>query len=253
MLAAEMKQWIKRELPIMFREDAEIHQFILELTRGQFADKRETESRFDRLLDELRRDREEQSRKWEENRREQNRKWEENQQELKNLREAQERKWEAQERKWEANQRTIQQALDRLDAFEKRFDASIGAIGSRWGFQAEESFRNALASILEGSFGVQVLNVIEFDETGEVFGHPDQVELDVIIKNGLLILCELKSSMSRADVYVFDRKVTFYERLHQRTATRRIAITPMIRDDARRVAKTLGIEVYSYPQDVTLE
>ena len=37
------------------------------------------------------------------------------------------------------------------------------------------------------SFGVEVLNVNEFDDEGEVFGRPDQVELDVIIKNGLLI------------------------------------------------------------------
>jgi hypothetical protein len=58
MTTTEMKQWIKRELPVIFREDTEIHQFILELTREQFADKRETESRFDRTLDELRRDRE---------------------------------------------------------------------------------------------------------------------------------------------------------------------------------------------------
>lgn len=214
MITTDMKQLIKRELPIIFREDAEIHQFILDLTREQFADKRETESRFDRILDELRRDR------------------------------------EKQERKWDENQKTIQQTLDRLDAFTKKFDSSIGAIGSRWGFQAEESFRNALAGILEDSFGVEVLNITEFDDTGEVFGRPDQVELDVIIKNGLLIVCEITSSMSRADVYVCDRKVKFYERLHQRKADRRLIITPMLRDDARRAAETLGMEVYSYAQEV---
>jgi len=34
-----------------------------------------------------------------------------------------------------------------------------------------------------------------YDEQGEVFGHPDQIELDIIIKNGLLLICELKSSI----------------------------------------------------------
>jgi hypothetical protein len=37
----------------------------------------------------------------------------------------------------------------------------------------------------------------------EVFGRPDQVELDIIIKNGDVILCEIKSSMSKADIYSF--------------------------------------------------
>jgi hypothetical protein len=246
MTTTEMKQWIKCELPVIFREDTEIHQFILELTREQFADKRETESRFDRMLDELRRDREENRKKWEEHLQH----WEEHLQEEKQWREDQNRKWDEQNRKWDENQKTIQQVLDRLEAFTTKYQSDIGAIGSRWGFQAEESFRIALKSILERSFAVEVLNITEFDDTGEVFGHPDQVELDVIIKNGLLIICEIKSSMSRGDVYIFSRKVKFYERMHQCTATRRLIITPMMRDDARRVAAKLGIEVFSYAEDV---
>ena len=239
MTTTEMKQWIKRELPAIFREDVEIHQFILELTREQFADKRETESRFDRMLEELRRDREENQKKWDEHL-----------QEEKQWRAEQNRKWDEQNRKWDENQKTIQQVLDRLEAFTSKYQSDIGAIGSRWGFQAEESFRSALKSILERSFAVEVLNITEFDDTGEVFGQPDQVELDVIIKNGLLIICEIKSSMSRGDVYIFNRKVKFYERLHQCAATRRLIITPMMRDDARGVAAKLGIEVFSYVEDV---
>jgi len=252
MLTTEIKQLIKRELPAMFREDRDIHEFILNLTRNQYADKRETESRFDRVLDELRRDREEQHRKWEE----QNRKWEASEQERKKEWEAHQEEHknerEEQDRKWHENQKAIEHTLNMLDAFAKKYQSDIGAIGSRWGFQSEEAFRGALKGILEQSFGVEVLNVNEFDESGEVFGRPDQVEMDVIIKNGVLIVCELKSSMSRSDVYTFDRKVKFYERRHQRTATRRLIITPMMRDDARRTAFELGIEVFSYAQDAAL-
>ncbi len=263
MIAADVKQLIKRELPVMFREDVEIHQFILELTHSQYADKQVTESRFDRILDELQQDREEQRRKWEgqnhkweeqnhkweeqnhkweeENRKwdEQNRKWDE-----------QNRKWDEQNRKWDENQKTIKDILARIDAQQQKHDSSIGAIGARWGLYAEEAFRSALAAILERSFGMQVLNITEFDDTGEVFGQPDQVELDVIISNGTLILCELKSSMSRGDVYIFSRKVKFYERLHLCTADRRIIVTPMIREDARRTATKLDLEVYSFAEDV---
>jgi len=77
----------------------------------------------------------------------------------------------------------------------KRLDRSITALGARWGLKSERSFRNALIGILEKSFEVQVLNVVDYDEEGTVFGRPEQIELDVIIKNGLLLICELKSSI----------------------------------------------------------
>jgi len=121
----------------------------------------------------------------------------------------------------------------------KHIDRSIGALGSRWGIQSEQAFRDALAAILVESFGVEVINVNEFDDEGEVFKRPDQVELDVIIKNGLLILCEIKSSMSQSDMYTFERKVRFYERRHDRQATRMIVVSPMIDDRARRVGEAL--------------
>lgn len=112
------------------------------------------------------------------------------------------------------------------DAMTERHNSTLGALGTRWGLRTEQSFRNALAGILEDSFGVKVLNVTEFDEVGEVFGQPDQVELDVIIKNGTLILCEIKSSMSKPDMLIFERKVRFYEKRHNRKAERALVISP---------------------------
>ena len=76
---------------------------------------------------------------------------------------------------------------EEIMALAKKHDRSIGALGARWGLQSETAFRNALAGILEQHFGVQVLNVNEYDDEGVVFGRPDQVELNVIIKNGLLL------------------------------------------------------------------
>jgi len=116
--------------------------------------------------------------------------------------------------------------------------------------QSEMAFRNALAGILEENFGVKVLNIREYDDTGEVFGRPDQVELDIIIKNGMLIICELKSSMSKGDMYAFERKVRFYEKRHQRKADSLIVISPMVDDKAMSVARELGIRVYSDSTEV---
>jgi len=72
----------------------------------------------------------------------------------------------------------------------------------------------------------------------------------VLIKDGMLILCEIRSSMSKSDMYTFDRKVAFYEKRHQRRATRRLVISPMVEEKAREVARKLGIEVYSYAEEV---
>ena len=64
--------------------------------------------------------------------------------------------------------------------------------------------------------------VNEFDDAGEVFGRPDQVELDLIIRNGQLLIAEIKSSINRGEMYLFERKARFYEKKHQRTAQRQL-------------------------------
>ena len=175
-------------------------------------------------------------------REEHNRKWEKNQQELRQLR-------EEHNRKWEENQATINAMLKEIQMLSRKHDSTIGALGARWGLHTEQSFRNALRGILEDTFGVEVINVNEYDDEGEVFGRPDQVEVDVIIKDGTLILCEIKSSMSKADMYIFERKVRFYEKRHNRKAERALVISPMVDEGAREVAAKLGIEVYSYAEE----
>ncbi|MGA7981199.1 MAG: DUF3782 domain-containing protein [Chromatiaceae bacterium] len=237
-----LTETIKRELPGLLREDPELRRFILDLTRGLYADRGQTEDRFDRILDELRRDREAQTRNWEEENRkwgDQNRRWED-----------QNRKWDEQNRKWEESRKEFAAVHEEIMAQAKKFDRSIGALGSRWGLQSEAAFRNALAGILEESFGVTVRNVSEFDDEGKVFGRPDQVELDIIVKNGLLLILELKSSIDKAGMYSFERKARFYEKRHQRKADRMIVISPMIEPKALTVARDLGIETFSDSLDV---
>jgi len=123
-------------------------------------------------------------------------------------------------------------------------------VGSRWGLYSEESFRKALAGILTESFGVEVLNLTLYNRKGEVFGHPDQVELDLTIGNSLTIACEIKSSIDKAGMYSFGRKVDFYTSREQRAISRKIVISPMAIDRALPVAEALGIEVYSYADAV---
>ncbi|MBP6707794.1 MAG: DUF3782 domain-containing protein [Candidatus Accumulibacter sp.] len=231
-----LKEAIKRELPGWLRDDPALRAYILELTREQYADRAETQDWFHAMLNELRSDREEQSRKRDEDSRrweEQNRKWDEDS-----------RRWEEQNRKWEESGQRFDRLHEEIMAQASKFDRSIGALGARWGTQSEKAFRDALAGILERNFGVQVVNVNDYDEEGVVFGKPEQVEIDVIVKNGLLLICELKSSIDKAGMYIFERKARFYERRHQRQAERLIVISPMIDPRAQKVAERLGIETY---------
>ncbi len=245
-----VKQIVKEELPKLVISDKRIRKFVLELSREvnlEKADKKETESRFDRIMEELKTDRQEQNRKWEKNlkeiqelREEQNRKWEENQKEIRELR-------EEQNKKWEENQEVIRKLLKKVE----KHDTTLGALGSRWGIRAESSFRNALKGILEGNFDVKVLNINEYDDQGEVYGRPDQVELDIIIIDGILIICEIKSSISKGEMYLFHKKAQFYEKRHNRTAKYLIAISPMVEEKAQKVAAELGIKVYSYADEIS--
>ena len=217
----EIINLIKHELPVLMRENEEIESFIVRLSRKHFADRQETNGRFEQLIEELKRDREEQSKKWDE----------------------QDKKWGEQNQKWYLQHEEIMQ-------LSKKIDSSIGALGARWGIASEASFRNGLKAILKDSFGVEVLNITDYDEEGQVFGRPDQVELDIIIKDGVLIICEIKSSMSKSDMYIFERKARFYEQRHNRKADRLMVISPMIDNRAMDVAKTLHIECYSYADQV---
>ncbi|MBT8420567.1 MAG: DUF3782 domain-containing protein [Gammaproteobacteria bacterium] len=152
---------------------------------------------------------------------------------------------EEQNRKWEESCKRFDEMHQEIMAQAKKHDRSIGALGARWGMHSEKAFRDALAAILTKSFGVEVVNVNEFDDEGEVFfGQPEQIELDIIVKNGLLIICELKSSVDKPAMYIFERKVRFYEKRHRRKANRIIMVSPMISERARRVGEKLGIEMY---------
>ena len=243
MNAETLKEAIRRELPQFLRTDPDLRAYILELTRQEYASRTETRDWFHDLLAELRHDREEQARKWDEHQAEQREEFQKLYAQLQHDR-------EEQNRRWEANQVELRRLHEEIMAQAQKHERGIGALGSRWGLQSEKVFRDALAGILEKNFNVQVINVNEYDDQGEVFGQPDQVELDVIIKNGLLLICELKSSIDKAGMYSFERKARFYEKRHGRQASRLLVISPMIDARARKVAERLGIETYGDSVDV---
>ena len=312
----EVVTLIRQRLPELMRTDPEIRGWILDLGREYFADRAQTDARFEQMLAELRQEREDWNRRFEEERTEWRRLWEEEREawnrRFQEEREAWNRRWEEEraeserrwrrflaryerrwqqqlaewnrrweeeraesqrrweeqraewnrrfeeeraesQRRWEENQKEHQEFRETFRHLLQRIDTGISAIGARWGIFAESAFRNGIQAILEESFGVQVLHYQGYDETGDVFGHPDQVELDLIIRDSTLIVCEIKSSMSRSDMYTFDRKVRFYERREGRRADRKMVISPMVEEKALQIAQKLGIEVYTHADEVRLQ
>jgi hypothetical protein len=284
--ARAIKKIVREELPGLMKRDRSIRKFILDLSREELKEIRErtdrieveTESRFDRLLEELRRDREEQSKKWEEQNKkwaeqnkkweeqrieqnkkwaEQNKKWAEQNKKWEEQRIEQNKKWAEQNKKWEEqrieqnkkwaeNQKEIEKLYITIN---RKHDTTLGALGARWGLRTEASFRNALKDILK-DFDIKVLNIKEYDGAGEVFDRPEEIELDLILINGMLIIAEIKSSMSRGDMYIFYKKAKFYEKIHRRQVDRLAVISPMVDDKALEAAKKLGIKVYSYADEM---
>jgi hypothetical protein len=241
--AQEIKHVIMEELPHILKTDPEVRWYVLNITQERYADRERTDDRFDRILDELKRDREENQKKWDEQQKASDKRWEENQKKL-------DEQQKASDKKWEENQQHTDEMLASIKSLERRQESSIGALGARWGLHSEAAFRNGLKAIVEESFGVTVERYQDFDYEGIVFGRPDQIELDVLISNGTIILCELKSSIGTAQMYAFWRKQQFYEKKHDRTVDRAIVISPMVENYARKVAGELGLEVYDYADEV---
>jgi hypothetical protein len=135
-----------------------------------------------------------------------------------------------------------QRTQDELTLFRRTFQSQIGGIGARWGMQTEEAFRHGIRTSLK-EVGFTTERFLTWDASGEVFGHPEQIELDVVMQNGKVIVVEIKSSLDRANTYLFNRKVEFYTRQGGWPVDRKIVVAPYADERAKEVALRLGIEV----------
>ncbi len=230
-------------------QEPELREYVVRELSIHFADREKTEDKLEKLYrevvrigEELVRLREEQEIRWQDQSKlwqEQNKRWEE-----------QNRRWEEQNKRWEEQQRINRELMEEIKKLHRKYDTGIGALGARWGLRAESSFREAIKGILEEDFPVRVERYLAYDQEGEVFGRPDQVELDLIVRDGKTLIAEIKSSISKSDMFVLKRKVDFYKKREGKEVDRVLVISPMVDSKAMELAKEYGFEVYSYPEDV---
>lgn len=174
--------------------------------------------------------------------------------ELRRLSQAQVRTEERIRELSEAQARTeeeLKKLAEAQNRFQRSFDSKIGALESRWGVYSERTFRNAMREML-GEVGFEVERYLRFDEEGAVFGRPDQVELDVVVKDGKLMILEIKSSLSWEEVYTFQKKVEFYESQEGKKADRKIIVAPFVEGERPfDLALKLGIEIFTSVDDLS--
>jgi len=121
----------------------------------------------------------------------------------------------------------------------------ISALGARWGLMAEDAFREGLRGLLERELGFRVERWRVYDNAGIVFGYPSEVEVDIAVSDGKLILIEVSSHVKASDVLQFKRKAELYERVTGRKPDRLIIVTPYIDEKALEAARQLGVEAYT--------
>ena len=145
----------------------------------------------------------------------------------------------------EAQKRTdlsVDKLTEEHRLFRYSFHSQIGGLGARWGMQTEEAFRQGMRVILQ-EVGFTTERFLDYDTAGEVFGHPEQVELDVVIRNGRDIVIEIKSALDQGNTYLFDRKVGFYTRKTGRPVDRKLIVTPYAENRAKEIGLRLGVEI----------
>ena len=67
----------------------------------------------------------------------------------------------------------------------------LEALGARWGIFSERAFRKGMRYIIEKFFGGKVSKWEYFDDEGYVYNAPNNIDIDVVIKDSEHILVEV--------------------------------------------------------------
>ena len=132
---------------------------------------------------------------------------------------------------------------DMIEGF-KLVERHISALGARWGLLSEEAFREGLKGVLE-DLGLKVEKWTTFDHEGKVHGYPSEVEVDVVVKDGKLMIIEVSSHIRASDIYQLKRKAELYQEKTGRKPDKLMAVTPYADKKAIEAAEKLGVEVYT--------
>jgi len=136
---------------------------------------------------------------------------------------------------------------ERFDSLEERMEAgfrevhrTIDRLGARWGIRNESIFRQAMAELLEETFGYQV-------EEREIQGE----QFDCVIHDGQHILMEISASVGPNIQERLERKRRIYTEATVVAPARVILVTAAIHSRRAQLLRDAGFEVIE-PEEDTL-
>lgn len=114
----------------------------------------------------------------------------------------------------EERQQRLEERMLRVEEELREQRRTLHVIAHRFGVLTESSFREAMKYVVEEALKAGKVERIElWDEEGIVYGHRAKVEIDVVIKDNIHVLVEVKSRVDRSDVAELYRIGQLYEKL----------------------------------------
>ena len=121
---------------------------------------------------------------------------------------------------------------------------TLATVAHRFGVLSESAFRDAIRGVVEELFGVKAYKWTVYDE-GVVYGHPAQVEVDVVVTDKTHMLVEVKGKAGPSDVLEITRIAQLYEK-REGVKPALAIVAGFVSPGARKLAEKLGVKIYTY-------
>ena len=142
----------------------------------------------------------------------------------------------------------VDSSVKTLDLKIDKMTIKMDTLGSRWGIFAEDTIRNTLRELLTKHLDAE--EIVEWkvhDKDGVVFGYPQDVQIDFLIKNGEEYLGEIKSSAGSADVSILFQKAKFYTQITGKSP-KVLLVAVSVNEECRKSCDKLNIQLITHEE-----
>ncbi|WP_258167490.1 DUF3782 domain-containing protein [Vulcanisaeta moutnovskia] len=149
--------------------------------------------------------------------------------------------------------RDVEELRKYVDREIKLLSIKLDALGARWSVVTEDAFRDGVREILRDT-GYTMERWLYYDAYGYVYGYPSEIELDIVVKDGITMIVKITSTIRRTDIIAIHCKAELYTKVTGRPIDKVLAITPFISDKnpdyVKVMAERMGIKIIT-PEGMT--